>query len=102
MLCEAIPDRSRNLGSSWSDEDDEKLASLHLQQPEVPIERISALLGRTPSAIVSRLSRRRIRRIEGGKMRKCVRHEYCGTTIYSTWAGERLCYSCRKFVREND
>ena len=102
MLCEAVPTRAPNPGASWSEEDDEKLASLHLQQPEMPIEKISARLGRTPSAIVSASRAGCIRRIEGGKMRKCVRHEYCGTVIYSTWPGEHLCYSRRKFVREND
>lgn len=102
MLCEAIPTpaRANNMGASWSDEDDAQLAALHLQQPVVPIEAICTALGRIPSSVVARLARLRIRRVPGGKMRRCMNHRECGNTIYSTWAGDRYCYPCRKKLQE--
>lgn len=104
MLCEAIQTDTRvpNFGASWSDDDDAQLAALRLQVPELPTETICTALGRSHASVVARLARLRIRRVEGGKMRKCLRHMYCGTVIYSTSAGERLCYSCRQLVRELD
>lgn len=102
MLCEAVPTSQPypNMKAPWTDEDDAKLAFLHLQEPVVPIEKICSALGRTPSSVVCRLSRLRLRRVQGGKMRKCIRYDYCGTQVYSTWAGERFCYSCRQRVKE--
>ena len=78
-------------GTSWSDADIERLASLYFSEPKPPIEVMATELGRSTKAVFTEISRLGMAK-RGAEIRTCMP---CDRSFFSSWIGERICSFCK-------
>lgn len=80
----------RNDTSAWTPAQNERLASVYFTVPKPSIAEMADVMGRTPHAVWTQISRLGMAK-PGAQLRRCMP---CGKSFYSSWIGNRICSRC--------